>query len=138
MIVEHTLLAYFFAIDAHIVTTRKVLHHTLLFRVIYVYFSVVAEEITFCLCRHRATGTFKVAGFAVGILHMLQVVAARPKTFVALNAHEALFFVFINVVHAHGCRFLIVTMIAALRAVNVVGDLLITFVLLDEAWSQVS
>ncbi len=77
----------------------------------------------------------KVSLVAVGVLHMLKIVAARPKTFVALNAHEALFFVFINIMHAHCSRLFVVTVVAALWAINVVSDLLITFILLDEAWS---
>ena len=137
MVVDHCLLTWLFAIDADIIAAGEILHHAFFFRVIYVLFSVVIEQVPFCLGFNRATWTFVRSLLAVRIMHVLKVIAPRPKTFVAFNAHEALFFVFIYVVHTHRIRLLVVAVVTALWTIYVSTDLFIPFYVLGEARSRV-
>ena len=67
---------------------------------------------------------------AVSVLHVLEVVAAATKPKVALDTHKSLFGVLIDKMHAHCCRLFVVTMIAALRTVDMITGLLISINLL--------
>lgn len=136
MVIDNALLTNFLTVRAHIVASRKVLHHTFLFRVIYMLLAIVAEEVALRLCLNRTNGAFVITFFRVSILHVLKIVASRSKTFVAFNANKTLLFVLINNVHAHCRWFFVVAVETADRTINVCSYLFITFDILGIARSR--
>ena len=133
MVINHTLFADLFAIDAHIVATGKVLHHAILFRVVYMMLAVVRQKVPLRLGTYRAARTLKISFFAVSVLHVLEEVAATAVSYVAFSTPEPLLRVFVNVVHAHCRRLLVVAVVAALWTVDMTAYLLISINILGVA-----
>ena len=133
MVIDNVLLANLFAVSANVVASCEVLHHAILFRVINVLLTVVAKKVAFCLGLDWATWALVHTYFRVCILHVLEVVATRSKTFVTFDANESLLFVLVNNVHAHCRGFLVMAVKAAYGTVNMRTCLFITFDLLSIA-----
>ena len=136
MVIDYVLFADLLAIRAHIVATSEVLHHAVFFRVINVLLAIVVKKVAFRLCLHGATRAFEITFLRVGVLHVLDVVASRSKTFVTFNANKALLFVFVNNVHSHCRGFFVMAVETAYGTVDMSTYLFITFNLLGIARSR--
>jgi len=90
-----------------------------------VLLAIVVVQVTLRFYFDQTARTLEITFFSVRIPHVLHVITARSKTFVAVNAHETLFLVFIDVVHTH-CRCLSpMTVKTAFRTINMSTHLLI-------------
>jgi len=136
MVIDYVLFADLLAIRAHVIAASEVLHHAVFFRVINVLLAIVVKKVAFCLCLHGTTRAFEITFLRVGVLHVLDVVASRSKTFVTFNANKALLFVFVNNVHAHCRGFFVMAVETAYGTVDMSTYLFITFYLRGIARSR--
>ena len=136
MVINYVLFADLLAIRAHEIATSEVLHHAVFFRVINVLLAVVVKKVAFRLCLHGTTRAFEITFLRVGVLHVLEIIATRSKTFVAFNAEKTLLFVFVNNVHAHCRGFFVMAVETAYGTVDMSTYLFITFYLRGIARSR--